>query len=47
MQLAQAFAQRGITGVTVAGFGSALPVADNASDEGRGRNRRVEIWVAR
>jgi phosphate transport system substrate-binding protein len=45
-QLAQALAQRGITGVRVAGMGSALPVADNASDEGRRRNRRVEVWLA-
>jgi phosphate transport system substrate-binding protein len=44
--VAQAFAQRGITGVTVAGFGAALPVADNGSDAGRLRNRRVEIWIA-
>lgn len=46
-QVAQAFAQRGIAGVTVAGLGSALPVADNAGEEGRRRNRRVEVWVAR
>lgn len=46
-QVAQAFAQRGIAGVTIAGLGSALPVADNASEEGRRRNRRVEVWVTR
>jgi phosphate transport system substrate-binding protein len=46
-QVAQAFAQRGISGVTIAGLGSSLPVADNASEEGRRRNRRVEIWIAR
>jgi phosphate transport system substrate-binding protein len=46
-QVAQQFAQRGMTGVTIAGLGSALPVADNASDEGRRRNRRVEVWVVR
>ncbi len=39
-------AQRGIAGVTVAGLGSALPVADNASEDGRRRNRRVEVWLA-
>jgi phosphate transport system substrate-binding protein len=44
-QVAQAFAQRGIAGVTIAGLGSSLPVADNASEEGRRRNRRVEVWV--
>jgi len=46
-QVARAFAQRGVSGATVAGLGSALPVADNATEEGRGRNRRVEVWVAR
>ncbi len=46
-QVAQAFAQRGIAGVTIAGLGSSLPVADNASEDGRRRNRRVEIWVTR
>jgi len=46
-QVARAFAQRGISGATVAGLGSALPVADNASEDGRRRNRRVEVWVAR
>jgi phosphate transport system substrate-binding protein len=46
-QVAHAFAQRGIVGVTIAGMGSALPVADNGSEEGRRRNRRVEVWIAR
>jgi phosphate transport system substrate-binding protein len=45
-QLAQALAQRGVTGARVAGMGSALPVADNAREEGRRRNRRVEVWLA-
>lgn len=31
----------------VRGFGSALPVADNQSDAGRSRNRRVEVWFSR
>lgn len=30
---------------TVDGFGSEHPVADNATAEGRERNRRVEIWI--
>jgi len=46
-QVEQALAQRGIEGVTVSGFGAAMPVASNEGAEGRQRNRRVEIWVAR
>lgn len=29
----------------VRGLGQALPVADNRTDQGRSRNRRVEVWV--
>jgi len=32
--------------IDVAGFGSSMPVADNASADGRARNRRVEIVVS-
>jgi phosphate transport system substrate-binding protein len=39
------FMRRGKTPAIVRGFGSRLPVASNASDEGREKNRRVEIWV--
>jgi len=46
-RVALAFAQRGISGVAMAGFGAAMPVATNASEEGRERNRRVEIWISR
>jgi phosphate transport system substrate-binding protein len=39
------FAQRGLRPAVVRGFGSDLPVASNDSDEGREKNRRVEIWI--
>jgi len=46
-QVVAALAQRGVVGVSVDGLGAALPVASNATAEGRQRNRRVEVWVAR
>lgn len=39
------FAQRGLRPGIVQGFGSDLPVASNDTEEGREKNRRVEIWV--
>jgi phosphate transport system substrate-binding protein len=30
----------------IAGFGSALPVADNSIEAGRQKNRRIEVWLA-
>jgi phosphate transport system substrate-binding protein len=37
--------RQGVTTVSVTGFGQDLPVADNATPEGREKNRRVEIWL--
>jgi outer membrane protein OmpA-like peptidoglycan-associated protein len=31
--------------IVTAGFGSAKPIADNATDEGRAKNRRIEAFV--
>lgn len=36
---------RGFKPPIVRGFGSNLPVASNANDEGQTRNRRVEVWI--
>lgn len=37
--------QEGINPVLVTGFGQDLPVADNSTPEGEGKNRRVEVWL--
>jgi phosphate transport system substrate-binding protein len=43
--LAALFAQRGFKPAKVAGFGAELPLADNATEDGRQRNRRVEAYL--
>ncbi|MEP7010277.1 MAG: phosphate ABC transporter substrate-binding/OmpA family protein [Acidobacteriota bacterium] len=35
----------GVEAEAATGFGSALPVASNETEEGKGRNRRVEVWL--
>lgn len=44
--VADELTRRGITPAIIEGFGSALPVASNATPDGREKNRRVEIWVS-
>jgi phosphate transport system substrate-binding protein len=43
--VAQQFEQRGLHPGTVKGCGQDLPVASNDTEDGREKNRRVEIWV--
>lgn len=38
---------KGVSNIITAGFGEAMPVADNGSEDGRAKNRRVEIWLKR
>jgi phosphate transport system substrate-binding protein len=44
-QIAEQLKKRGIQIKTVEGLGPVRPVASNANDDGREKNRRVEIWV--
>lgn len=39
------FVQRGLKPTIVKGFGPDLPVASNDNEDGREKNRRVEIWL--
>jgi phosphate transport system substrate-binding protein len=45
--VAAQFQQRGVKPGVITGFGYDLPVASNDTDDGRAKNRRVEIWVKR
>ena len=40
----QELALRGVHAAKVRGFGAAMPVAANNTEDGRQRNRRVEVW---
>ena len=41
----QEFERRGLKAAVVQGFGPDLPVASNDTDDGREKNRRVEVWL--
>lgn len=43
--VADEFRRRGIVPVAVTGFGDANPVASNETEDGRQKNRRVEVWL--
>ena len=44
--VAKELSMRGLAPTVVTGFGPALPVASNETDQGREKNRRVEIWIS-
>ncbi|MBV9999389.1 MAG: extracellular solute-binding protein [Verrucomicrobia bacterium] len=44
-EVAELFRKHGISPALVTGYGMALPVAPNDSDQGRQENRRVEAWL--
>ncbi|MFN0245280.1 MAG: protein kinase domain-containing protein [Kofleriaceae bacterium] len=43
--VAEELALRGVRPGNIEGFGAAMPVASNASEADRERNRRVEVWL--
>ncbi len=43
--IAQVLNRAGIPVLRVRGMGDTAPVADNATENGRSKNRRVEVWV--
>ncbi len=45
--VAEHLKRRGVVPATISGFGPDLPVASDATEEGRSKNRRVELWLRR
>ena len=45
--VAEQFKRRGIAPAVIDGFGSWMPVASNSTEDGKERNRRVEVWLRR
>jgi phosphate transport system substrate-binding protein len=44
-KISSELSERGVRAVDVEAMGSALPVASNDSENGREKNRRVEVWL--
>lgn len=44
-KIAEELSERGVRAVDVEAMGSELPVASNDSENGREKNRRVEVWL--
>lgn len=43
--VARQFSSRGVLAAVCTGFGSAVAVASNETEEDREKNRRVEVWL--
>ena len=43
--VAEHFEHRGVKPGVVTGFGSQLPVASSATEDGKEKKRRVEVWL--
>lgn len=43
--VAEQFKRRGLTPAVVTGFGATIPVASSVTEEGKEKNRRVELWL--
>jgi len=45
--VAEQFKRRGLTPAIVTGFGDTIPIASSFTEEGKEKNRRVELWLKR
>jgi phosphate transport system substrate-binding protein len=43
--VAEQFKRRGLTPLVITGFGNSIPVASSFTEEGKEKNRRVELWL--